>query len=87
MLPAWFVVLMGMGTVFAGLILIIFLCKILSFFFQSRKKLPVPVSQKKKTESDGMDRGVLDAILAAAISETSGKSITAFRIVSIKKNS
>ena len=88
-MPAWFVVLMGMGTVFIGLTLIILLCKILSLFFKKNQDQPAAAEKNlfpaPVSEAAGPDRAVLDAVIVSAIAEISGKPIPAIKIVSIRK--
>ena len=80
----WFVVVMGIVTVFVVLMLIIGLCYILGLACRSKKaenqqeNTPAPVSTID-------NRAELDAVLSAVIAEYSGSSASAFRIISIKK--
>ena len=78
----WFVVVMGVGTVFAVLILIIGLCYLLGLFCRGGKEetKPEPVAQTQIP-----NRAELVAALSVAIAEYSGTDASAFRIVSIKK--
>ena len=74
---------MGLGTVFAGLICIILICKLMSFIVRRFEKKPAAHAPSP----DGVieNRGELCAVIAAAVSEMTGKDIEAIRIVSIKK--
>ena len=80
----WFVVVMGIVTVFAVLVLIIGLCYILGLICRSKKAekeqedVPAPATTI-------VNRGELAAAVSAAIAEYSGSDAPAFRIVSIKK--
>ncbi len=79
------VVLMGLGTVFFGLICIIFLCYIMSaivkLFVKPEKKEDV-----KPEKSDTIqNKGEFVAAISAAIAEDLGKDISAIRITKIKK--
>ena len=71
-----FVVLMGLGTVFAGLLCIILLVSLMSWVCtrtagaQTPPKAPVPAAP---------------AAVAAAIAEDLGTDVSAIRIVSMKK--
>ena len=78
----WFVVVMGIGTVFAVLILIIGLCYLLGMVCRSKKEetKSAPVAQTQIP-----NRAELVAALSVAIAEYSGTDASAFRIVSIKK--
>ncbi len=86
-----FVCLMGMGTVFLGLVCLVFLVKVMCAVVNSGEKkqavvatpapapvaAPAPMNNGKKEE--------LMAAIAAAIAEDMGTDISAVRIVSIKK--
>ena len=78
----WFVVVMGLGTVFAVLILIIGLCYLLGMICRDRKEEAAPVAQ---AETAIPNRAELIAVLSAAVAEYSGTDASALRIVSIKK--
>ncbi|SDX33661.1 OadG family protein [Eubacterium barkeri] len=86
-----FVVLMGIGTVFVGLICIVFLCTAMSAVIRAlegkgRKTgapagavaAPGPVAPIPK-------RGELVAAISAALAEELGMDIPGFRIVSLKR--
>ena len=64
-----FVVLMGIGTVFFGLICIILLCMAMSAVCRSMEKAPVAAP----------------AAIAAAIAEEEGTDLAGIRILSVKK--
>lgn len=70
-----FVCLMGLGTVFVGLICIIILCKVMSF-------LCMKVESKKNVIPN---RQEFVAAVSAAIAEDLGEDISAIRIISITK--
>ena len=78
----WFVVVMGLGTVFVVLTLIIGLCYLLGMICRDRKEEPTPVPQ---VASAIPNRAELIAVLSAAVAEYSGTDASALRIVSIKK--
>lgn len=87
-----FVVLMGMGTVFVGLICIIVLCKLMSVVIRLFQKSPentVEQTPVVSTNSPAVQpipsRGELAAAITAAIAEYTGKDISGIRIHSIKK--
>ncbi len=90
-----FVVLMGMGTVFIGLICIIFVCTIMSALVNSFSKKDQPTNssdntQNKTPQSPNRAPDVpitpeFVAAVTAAIAEYSGKDISGIRIHSIKK--
>ena len=79
-----FVVLMGIGTVFVGLILIILFCKIIGFFCTLGKKEPAP-APAAPAESRIENRGEMIAAVSAALAEELGTEVEALRIHSFKK--
>ena len=83
-IPNWFVVCMGIGTVFVGLICIIILCKIMSLFFY-KKSQPTLSTPEKSTEQRIENRGEIIAAVCAACAEELGKDVSALRVVSFKK--
>lgn len=89
-----FVILMGLGVVFVGLICIIFVCMLMSFLVRKLEKKPVESSDNAQqpmvnanapAASPIPSRPELAAAIAAAIAEYSGKDISGIRILSIKK--
>ena len=83
-----FVVGLGFGTVFVGLIAIIILCKIVSFFCKGTNKntttkqsVSVPTVIPQKIEN----RQEIIAAVTAAIAEELGTDIKALRVLSFKK--
>ncbi len=86
----WFVALMGIGTVFVGLICIIFLCMIMSKIVRLFEK-PVPVqpaltvAPKQQLPAASENRGELVAAISAVSAEELGTDITAIRIHSLKR--
>lgn len=81
-IPAWFVVVMGIGTVFVGLICIIVLCTILGLVF-SRKN--AKMKQDTSTVPASGNQGEILAAIAAAIAKESGVDPAGVRILSVKK--
>ena len=88
------VILMGLGIVFIGLLIIIFVCKIMGLIVGGlAKKDSVTASddvssapvQKNHTASPIKNRGEVTAAISAAVAESLGKDISAIRIHSIKK--
>lgn len=78
-----FVVCMGLGTVFFGLICIILLCYVMSYFVQKvnvSKEVPTLTPNTTTVEN----REELVAAISAAIAEDLGTDISAIRILSIK---
>ena len=80
----WLVIVMGIGTVFVVLTLIIALCYLLGMLCRDRKEEAQP-TPAARTETEIPNRAELVAALSAAIAEYSGTDASAFRIVSIKK--
>lgn len=87
-----FVVLMGVGTVFFGLICIIILCMAMSAVCRSMEKAPVaapaapaaPVAPAAGVEAIP-NRQAMIAAIAAAIAEEEGTDLAGIRILSVKK--
>lgn len=80
----WFVVVMGIVTVFLVLGLIIALCYVLGLICRSKKEDQEP--ETVSTPAAAIEnRSELAAAVSAAIAEYSGSDAPAFRIVSIKK--
>lgn len=80
---AWFDVLLGIGTVFIGLLCIILLCKIVGLFFMNKKaeEEVKPVAPQKPIEN----RQEIIAAVSAAAAEELGTDISAIRILSFKR--
>ena len=79
-----FVCLMGMGTVFFGLICIVALCYLMSAVCRgTERKKPAPAAPAVPVGSS--DRGELVAAISAALAEELGTDITRIRIKSITK--
>ena len=81
-----FVCLMGMGTVFFGLICLIVLTMIMGKLVggHAAPAAPVPVAAAPAAAVEG-NRQEIAAAVSAAIAEELGISITGIRIVSMKK--
>ena len=87
-LPSWFVCVIGIGTVFAGLIFLILICRLVSFFAADRpKSQPVSATPAFDREPAAVieNRGEVVAAVSAAIAEDLGEEISHIRILSIKK--
>ena len=81
-----FVCLMGMGTVFFGLICLIVLTAIMGHFFARQQKTATPASVSAAPAADhGPIRPEVVAAISAALAEDLGTDITGIRIKSIKK--
>jgi len=90
----WFVVLMGLGTVFVGLICIVIITKIMSFFCNRiTEKKPVASVENKTVATPAPaaapaqipNKQEFVAAVSAAIAEEMGSSIEGIRILSIKQ--
>ena len=83
-----FVVLMGVGTVFVGLICIILLVTLMGWICRKLEKKPVPeapAAQIAAPTRQAANGGELLAAISAAVAEELGTDVSAFRIVSVKK--
>ena len=81
-----FVIALGLSTVFVGLILLIFVCKIMSFFcmkFSSKK--PVLVTAAAPAPAAVPNNPELIAAVGVAIAEDLGEDVSAIRIKSIRQ--
>ena len=81
-----FVVLLGLGTVFFGLICIVLLCTLMGAACKNKgqenaNSLPQPSAEAVPAEN----RQELIAAISAALAETLGTDITGIRILSVKK--
>ena len=85
-----FVCLMGIGTVFVGLICIIIVCKIVSGIIRigekSNAKKAAKTAPATNTASDEIvDKQRIIAAVSAVIAEELGTDVSALRIKSFKK--
>lgn len=83
-----FVCLLGIGTVFLGLICLIILCKIVSAFSGKEKKTATPVASPVTAPAVNQpieNRQEIVAAVSAVIAEELGTDISALRILSFKK--
>ena len=79
-----FVTLMGIGTVFFGLICIIFLTMAMGAILKGKEKAPAAAAAAPAPKPQGMQPEILAAI-TAALSEEVGISSRSMNIVNIKK--
>ena len=84
-----FVCLMGKGTVFVGLLCLVFLVMAMGAIVRKAKNAEpasaaIPAAPAQP-QMDNHKKGELMAAIAAAIAEDMGTDISAVRIVSIKK--
>lgn len=83
-----FVVLMGLGTVFAGLLCIILLVTLMSWVCNrtgAPKAAPQAAAAPSGIPAAGTVTPSMMAAISAAIAEDMGTDVSAIRIVSIKK--
>ena len=83
-----FVCLMGMGTVFFGLICLIALTTLMGRVLgasRTAQSAPAPVTAPWPAAGDGAPSDAMVAAVAAAIAEDLGADITGIRILSMKK--
>ncbi len=80
-MPNWFVVVMGVGTVFVGLVCLVILCKIIGLFCKGAKA-PEP---KAEVTAQIPDKQKIIAAVTAVCAEEMGKDIKSLRVVSFKK--
>ena len=86
-----FVILMGLGTVFFGLVCIIILCYLMSWVVQKLAK-PVPtapdttpVAAPAPAKSTITNRQEFIAAVSAAIAEELGTDVSAIKVLSVKE--
>lgn len=87
-IPNWMVIVMGIGTVFVGLVCIIIICKIMSLFFIGSKKTETKAEVKQAPAVQNTvieNRQEIIAAVTAVCAEEMGKDISALRVVSFKK--
>ena len=85
-IPNWFVVCMGVGTVFAGLVCIIIICKTVGLFCRAGSKQKKAEASSAGAASTPIEnRQEIIAAVTAAAAESMGKDVSALRVVSFKK--
>lgn len=81
-----FVVLMGVGTVFVGLICLIVLVSLMGWLCRKTEKTPAAPPAAAPAAADARSNaGEILAAISAAIAQESGTDVSAIRIVSIKR--
>lgn len=79
------VVLMGLGTVFFGIFIVILICKIILAFGNIKtNKKPDAVKEQSGGEFIKPD-GELAAVIGAVVAEETGENIKNVKIVSVRK--
>lgn len=86
-MPVWLsTMLLGLGTVFVGLIVLIYLVKLTSVIIRAfEKKEKAPAAEEAAEAAPAVDRGPLVAAVSACIAETMGRDVTGLKIVSLKR--
>ena len=91
-IPSWFVVVMGMGIVFLGLICIVVLCSVMSKVvrtLENKNEPAAPAAAQAPVAAPAAEpianRQELVAAISAALAEELGKDVSAIRIISLKK--
>jgi len=83
------VVIFGFGTVFVGLVMLIFVIGAMSFIYNKGVKAPAAAPAAKAAPAPVNDqienRGAFAAAVSAALATVMGKDVSGLRIVSIKK--
>ena len=81
-----FVCLMGLGTVFVGLVCIILLVTLMSYVCRKSegKSVPAPAAATVDAPKAGVEPELIAAV-SAAIAEEMGTDISAIRIISMKQ--
>ena len=80
-----FVCLMGMGTVFFGLICLIVLTTLLGRVCGRKQRAASPAAASAPAAEPAVNQQEMIAAISAAIAEELGTDITGIRILSVKK--
>ena len=85
----FFVMLLGMGTVFIGLVCLIYISKIMSYFIRSKQPVPAPAVSAPVVSAGPAPAAILNrpqfvAAVSAAIAMEMGTEPNGLRIHSIK---
>ena len=87
-IPNWFVVVMGIATVFVGLICIILLCTVLGAVCKALVKEETPKSQTQAPAKNlpmPENKQEILAAVCAVIAEELGTEVEALKVVSFKR--
>lgn len=92
-LPNWFVCVMGVGTVFIGLVCLIVLCSVMSAVYRKFSHHSAPVAEPVAAAAPAPGAGSAEipnrqqfvAAVSAVIAEEMGTDVSKLRILSIKK--
>ena len=80
----FFIVLMGIGTVFVGLICLIVVCKLFSLFFAGKSGAQ-PSQPATAVQQPPENKQEILAAVSAAVAEELGTDVNGIRITSFKK--
>lgn len=80
-ISAWFVVLMGIGTVFVGLVCLVLICSVLGLILSKKKDKP---AQEQEVMDPAKKQEFL-AVMTAAIAAKAGTDPGYVRFISVKK--
>ena len=85
----WFVCLLGVGVVFAGLILLIGIVSLMNMvtnaFTKEQPTKEIPLAPTPKTSTVIENKQEILAAVCAAVAEENGTDISAIRVLSFKK--
>ncbi len=90
-MPVWLsTTLLGLGTVFVGLISLIFIIRLMSFLYglfagKSASRAPAPTAAPAAAAEPIENRQQFVAAVSAAIATVMGTEVSGLRITSIKK--
>ena len=88
-MPSWFVCVMGMGTVFIGLIFLILLCTVMGIIFKAfgnkAPEAPKAVTAAPVANAPIQNKQEIIAATCAVIAEELGTDVSNIRVVSFKK--
>ena len=88
-IPNWFVIVMGLGTTFVGLICIILLCSLLGVICKSLVKEEAPKVQPQAAAVSNLpmpeNKQEILAAVCAVIAEELGTEVEALKVVSFKR--
>lgn len=76
-----FVVLMGIGTVFVGLVCLVIFCELMSFFIQRIEKQGEPtVKTVQPSNEDKEEKEKITLLLTAVMAEELGVALTEIKV-------
>jgi sodium pump decarboxylase gamma subunit len=85
-MPVWLsTMLIGLGTVFVGLISLIYIIKLSSVIIRALEKKKAPATEESVETAPIQDRGALVAAVSACVAEVMGRDVSGLRIVSLRR--